>query len=106
MIVSLPGETKRRRGNMYVGVIGKSVIMFDMKSETDRRLMDAIKNWRCRHDVIAESSDIPAKIKSVMGETCKNCGFSLTDVVGNWESDGPISYIIRFQRCPLCGKET
>ena len=106
MIVLLPGETKQRRDHMRIGVIGKSVIMFDMKSETDRRLMDAIKNRRCRHDVIAESSDIPAKIKSVMGETCKNCGFSLTDVVDSWNSDGPVSYVIRFQKCPLCGKET
>ena len=106
MIVSLPGETRRRRDNMRVSVIEKSVIMFDMKSKTDRRLMDVIKNRRYRHEVVAKRSDISAEKKSVMGETCQNCGFSLTDVVGSWESDGLVTFIIRFQRCPLCGKET
>lgn len=33
MIVLLPGETKQRRDHMRIGVIGKSVIMFDMKSK-------------------------------------------------------------------------
>lgn len=106
MIVLLPGETKQRRDHMLIGVIGKSVIMFDMKSKTDRRLMNAIKNRRYRHEVVAEETDFSAKKKSVMGETCQNCGFSLTDVVGSWNSDGPVSYVIRFQKCPLCGKET